>query len=329
MRSFARMARPSRPALLPATRGEGGRRPGGGLQRTIGNRAVRRLLRRPILQRAETDDRSCAGLKDIETDVDAEVNRQMKAARRAAGKPMDVPAFLAEVNARLGAGAVSPIERFIDKLPASKRTTVPSSLSGTKYAGVEAVNTLYGMQRFSHVVGAAAKVHSLCIGADKLGHFFNEGFQYFELASAGSTVDETEGAGRMFEILIQGLGTTGVFSNADLAANRQGLKFYQDLAATPSMTFAIADYIAPDWNEQVNPSFYGSAEANVVWANLLTGAWKGTFTGGGAKGAVPLDIALTATTGGAVTGSYEYPLTSGGKRMGTITGGTITTCVHW
>ena len=43
--SFARTVRPSLPAPLPAVRGEGGRRPGEGLQSVIGNRAVQRLLR--------------------------------------------------------------------------------------------------------------------------------------------------------------------------------------------------------------------------------------------------------------------------------------------
>jgi len=258
------------------------------------------------------------------------VNAQIGAARTAAGTPLTgsrLGALLSGVHSRLGAGAVTPIEGFIEALPSTKRTTVGTSLAGTKYAGVEAVNRFYLLQTtgLAHVVGVAAKIHGLCVGADKLGHFFGEGFEYARVLVGGGTVADTESAGNALEIGLEGLGATGVFSNADRAANRAGLQFYADLVTTPGMTFHIASYIAADWNEANNPSFYASAEGSVVWANLLTGSWSGTLTLSSTGPAIPVTVTLSATAAGTVTGSYSYtPPGRTTARTGRITAGTIT-----
>lgn len=284
------------------------------------------------IQRAEVDDRSCAGLTDIEPDVDTEVNSQLASARAAAAKPIAVSAFLRDVMTRLGQGAVSPIEKFIEALPASKRNLPGSSLTGTKYSGVGAVNRFYKLQTLgvAHVVGSAAKIHGICVGADKLGHFFEEGFAYFQIASLpGKATADAESAGRALEIGIQGLGVgapvgTGVYSNADQAANRSGMQFYNDLQANPSgLTFNIKNYITTQWNEQSNPSFYESSVGGVVWSNLLTGTWQGPFTSAGGTSA-PIDskVDLTAASGGTVTGTYEWPAAKPTNK-GKIKSGTI------
>jgi hypothetical protein len=282
-----------------------------------------------LVQRAEVDDRSCAGLTDIESDIDTLVNTEIASARAAGGTPLAVPAFLADVESRLGGlTPVSPLETFIEGLPATKRSVPPSSLTGTKYKGASAVNRFYLLHTMgaAHVVGSAAKVHSLCVGADKLGHFFQQGFDYFQIAtSSGGSQALAEDAGRGWEIKMQGLGSTGVFSNADLAANLAGLQFYKDLKASPSsLTFGIKKYITPKWNEQSNPSFYESSIGTVVWSNLLTGPWLGPFTSAGGT-STPIDskVALRATSAGSVTGTYEWPAakpTNKGKiKTGTVT----------
>ena len=287
-----------------------------------------------VVQRAEVDDRSCAGLTDIEPDVDDEVNREIAAVRAAAGTPFSVPAFLQDVYMRLGQGIVSPIESFIEGLPASKRNLPPNNLAGTKYSGVSAVNKAYLAQQLlgGHVVGSSAKVHSVCIGADKLGHLFDLGFLYWVAISRfGITTAAAQGAGRASEIGGQGLGVgvavgTGVYSNADLVANLAGLQFYKDLEANPSsFTFHISKYITDQWNEQVNPNFYESSLGTVVWSNLLTGPWQGEITvAGGASAPDTIKFDLTATTSG-VTGTYETPAgTAKPANKGKITGGTIT-----
>ncbi|MCC6443551.1 MAG: DUF4157 domain-containing protein [Armatimonadetes bacterium] len=290
---------------------------------------------RGVVMRAEVDDRSCAGLTDIETDIDAKVNSEIAAARTAAGSPMSVPTFLKDVRDRLGKGAVTPMEDFIEAMPTSKRNLPGSNLSSTKYSGVSAVNRFYDLQTLglAHVVGSAAKAHGICIGADKLGHFFGEGFIYFQVASApGLTTADAQSTGRALEIGIQGLGTTGVFSNADQAANLAGMQFYKDLEADPAgFKFAIKNYISNRWNEQSNPSFYESSVGGIVWSNLLTGNWNGTFTTGGplmvggiSSIPMPAKVSLFVTPAGAVTGTYEWPAGAAKPFKGKIKNGKIT-----
>src|SRR5262249_3185291 len=43
-----------------------------------------------LVQRAEVDDRSCSGLTDIETDIDAKVNAEIATARSLAGTPLSL-----------------------------------------------------------------------------------------------------------------------------------------------------------------------------------------------------------------------------------------------
>jgi hypothetical protein len=283
-----------------------------------------------FIQRAEVDDRSCAGLTDIKSDINTKVNTEIAAARTTAGTPIPaaaIPGFLVDVRDRLGAGAISPLEAFVEALPASKRKIPPQDLKGTKYEGVAAVNRFYLLHTLGrvHVVGAAANIAGICVGGDKLGHFFQEGHKYFLIATTpalGGTTAAAQSAGRALEIGIQGLSVTGVYSNADQEANLAGMKFYQDLAATPGMTFDIGTYISSKWSETANPSFYESAVGGVVWSNLLNGTWQGPFTRGGGTSA-PIDSRFTFTvTGSAVTGSYEYPAgspTTHGTISGTIT----------
>ena len=93
---------------------------------------------RGIIQRREVDDRSCAGLPDIESDVDTEVNHQIASARTHAltlTGSLDTKKFAENVFDQLGGGIISPIEKFVEHLPPSKRSTPPASLAGTKYSG--------------------------------------------------------------------------------------------------------------------------------------------------------------------------------------------------
>src|SRR5262249_55499683 len=163
-----------------------------------------------------------------------------------------------------------------------KRKTPGAGLAGTKYSGT--VLARFG----SLAVASAVNVKTNCIGADKLGHFFDVGFLYFseDLRRGGMSTAEAQDIGRGLEIGPQGLaavppfagGPTGVYSNADQEANLKGWQFYKDLAANPAgLAFAIGHYIAADWNEQVNPSFYEAGLGKDVWNNLLSGQWQGSI----------------------------------------------------
>ncbi len=65
------------------------------------------------------------------------------------------------------------------------------------------------------------------IGLDKIGHFFSQGWQYFELTEFdGQTLEQALEWGREKEAGLFGYTTTGIFSYADLVANFNGWRFW-------------------------------------------------------------------------------------------------------
>jgi len=80
-------------------------------------------------------------------------------------------------------------------------------------------------------------VHGYYMGTDKIDHFFQQGYEYFELAGRKGKggLDETDAIaaavahGVEQEHTYYGTLATGVYSNGDLAANYAGMKFYLNL----------------------------------------------------------------------------------------------------
>jgi hypothetical protein len=167
------------------------------------------------------------------------------------------------------------------------------------------------------------KVHGICIGSDKLGHFFQQGATFWQTSALQGTAaaeersERSEGGGF-------GLQTTGVFSNADREANRQGGKFYVDLLASPTMTFAIQNYISSAWSEVDHPNFYEESVGHQVWANTLTGNWDGHSWDKSPFADNPLSVSLVATVAGKVTGTFKVGGVSGKILNGVIRYNTTT-----
>jgi hypothetical protein len=70
-------------------------------------------------------------------------------------------------------------------------------------------------------------VDGYLVGLDKIGHFFAQGWQYFDLTYYdGKTLDEAIEWGRQKEAGMFGYTTTGIFSYADLVANLNGWRFW-------------------------------------------------------------------------------------------------------
>jgi hypothetical protein len=67
------------------------------------------------------------------------------------------------------------------------------------------------------------------IGLDKVGHFFAEGWRYFELTNDGYDIDQALEWGRLQEAGKFGYSTTGIFSFADLTANFNGWRFWNNV----------------------------------------------------------------------------------------------------
>lgn len=272
-----------------------------------------------MLQRAETDTvPGCAALIDSEADVDAKVNASLAAARATAGTPPAGRLVAQGVEDDLGRNVQTgrtAIEVWASTLPGTK-ASLPAQ-SATKYAGV--TYRLWSNPMFP-ILNPTMKVKGLCIGSDKLGHFFQQGADYRRTEAASGTAaaeeesERSEGGGF-------GLISTGVFSNADQEANRQGGRFYRDLIASPTMTFAIARYISSRWSEIDNPNFYEDSVGHQVWANTLTGYWSGQALAPAPAFAEVLLIRLNATSTGTITGIFSV---GGRTPVGNITNGVIT-----
>ncbi len=80
-------------------------------------------------------------------------------------------------------------------------------------------------------------LHGYYMGTDKIDHFFRQGYEYFDLvkkkeakgANEAAAVTAAVAHGVKQEHSYYGTLASGVYSNADLAANYAGLKFYLNL----------------------------------------------------------------------------------------------------
>jgi hypothetical protein len=70
-------------------------------------------------------------------------------------------------------------------------------------------------------------INGFLIGLDKMGHFFAEGWQYFELTHyENQSIDQALEWGKQQETGKFGYSTTGIFSFSDLVANFNGWRFW-------------------------------------------------------------------------------------------------------
>ena len=161
------------------------------------------------------------------------------------------------------------------------------------------------------------RVFDVEFGLDKLGHFMNEGYEYFKVfkenRALGLSVRDSEmKAVRSFGVLteggIYGMIITGVYSNADLAAEYAGMKFYRNLTEAvdgggisyPAI-FDVRDngtlqlsarvsrnkatffsrFIKPHFNEALNPSLYPLPVRKLIQMNVRERckAWRDRYPG--------------------------------------------------
>ena len=136
------------------------------------------------------------------------------------------------------------------------------------------------------------RVHGQLLGTDKLGHFVGLGSIYYHnywkqrsfgvpRAQARRTAIECGAKGLLSEMGMFGKVTTGIYSNADMAANYSGFKFFCNLTEPVTLQGVVrrpmlelqngrwvvrpevrpdtpyfAVYISAHWDEVLNPSHY-------------------------------------------------------------------------
>jgi hypothetical protein len=158
-------------------------------------------------------------------------------------------------------------------------------------------------------------VKSTYIGVDKLGHFFQLGYDHYyqkTLGPKGLSDSQVIAEGKKTEEGSFGLGNTGVYSHADLAANVAGMGFYRELGKGGSnFAFDIRQYVTDAWNEQKNPNAYGQQNVDLP-RKQIDGHWTGTiFWQDGSSAPCQVDLktslAYSLRTGDAnVEGTYTY-----------------------
>jgi hypothetical protein len=80
-------------------------------------------------------------------------------------------------------------------------------------------------------------VHGFYLGTDKIDHFFQQGYEYYDEvkhaqaagADTAAAIAEAVAGGVKGEHTYYGTLVSGIYSNADLAANYAGMKFYLNL----------------------------------------------------------------------------------------------------
>ena len=186
-----------------------------------------------------------------------------------------VRARLAEADV-LGVGKV---EKFVAK--SNYVETVHTPHEKSIYQDLNLVQSfalhVYGM-------GTLIRVGEHFIGSDKLGHFFYDGFRYYDKAFGprGKGEQHAHNYGQTTEKGLFGYLMTGVFSYADLSANFHGLRFWNSIFGAvkdpltgkkvdPYFTcekgswvltkkFRLEKYVDAGWDEAINCNDYKDEE---------------------------------------------------------------------
>jgi hypothetical protein len=224
---------------------------------------------------------NCKGKKDAKDIVDEQIKGRIRTLTAWNIKAGDLPEGLYE---QFGKGVyVTDIEKWIAQQ--ADYYAPPDPKLPYKYTGS-------GLENAGCVLLCGE-----CVGIDKLGHFFQQGWQYYQISVINNTGDAaaekfgqyTEGIGKagdytkeeqgsykkILGLLLGTIGfgvygstTSGVISYADLAANKAGLQFYKDVAA--GKFESICKYVTADWDEVKNPNKYAEWLIIKIFRNTWT-----------------------------------------------------------
>ena len=86
-------------------------------------------------------------------------------------------------------------------------------------------------------ISETVRLYGVELGTDKIAHIFQQGYTYYRMVERARAKDQPAAEavgkavrwGKMSEKTFYGYWASGVYSNADLAANYAGMKFYENL----------------------------------------------------------------------------------------------------
>lgn len=181
-----------------------------------------------------------------------------------------------EINQVMGGPLVGTLEEFANG---------SASLAQRKLSRRESIYHAFGIFEAPSMGGdegrlaAVVNIAGTLVGADKLGHFFSQGYSYFDKAYLSSGgLDAALDYGDLTERTYYGALLTGVYSYADLTANFDGMRFWihvlgeqpdplgddgrspyvscQDSRWARTRDFDWRDYVSPAWDEAINCSLF-------------------------------------------------------------------------
>jgi hypothetical protein len=196
------------------------------------------------------------------------------------------------VKNALGGGEIGKLENWADEEETLKKTVVPYSQSIYADAGIMPstdTSLLFGTRSIGLALDGivpSVVLNGHYVGVDKLGHFFDQGYAYYEeiYLRHKDPVVTIENYGLEDEDGGNGMASNGIRSYGDMAANFQGYLFWRDVAAGPNAFFSCrdgkyertsrkfdwADYVSDAWDEAINCSEFSPSVQKVV-DKALTG----------------------------------------------------------
>lgn len=215
----------------------------------------------------------CRGQPDLKDEITRRIKKHI-----AEGKSVEEIAMLEGGRSILR----PPIELWANRHPGAVRPD-PEKL---KYRGSRLSNN-----GFIACIEPCVRVNGVCLGTDKLGHLFQEGWEYYRISVVDKKGDRmAERYGEWLEgkesrdayvadepyfrqqlsggrVGYGGYGRTltGVISNADLEANKAGLQMYKDIQN--GRFKSIGDYVCSQLCEEVNLNEYTSEMETIVRGN--------------------------------------------------------------
>ena len=217
-------------------------------------------------------------LPKVSAEVDLRVRESVRSMNQTGARECDWDRFTDEVGSRLRRPVYGQIEYFIKHASGLARSEIEFERSVYQHLPLPSFAAILAGTVIG--IGFAPAIHhdGLSIGADKFGHFMDEGYFYYLIVHrAGRPVDDALKFGIKTEETFNGLWTSGIFSHADLAANYDGLQFWTDVLGTPTdrarskyvgcsagvwaskMAVDLAPYVSPAWDEAINCNRYRSA----------------------------------------------------------------------
>ena len=228
---------------------------------------------------AETDDFTSRyqALSDGLPAINAEVQRRIDSgiqelnSQSKRTKTCDWKEMASVMGSQLRQPFLGQIEHFIDTDPSVPKIKI--ELADSIYKNMPVLT--YGPIKLGTWlgIGFASHIHhdGLVIGADKFGHFMDEGYYYYSYVHTWNhTPKEAVDFGFLLENTFDGRWTSGIISYADMSANLDGYHFWRNLLGVPKLNepsqyvscnlgvwkvqspVDLALYVNPAWDEGMN-----------------------------------------------------------------------------